>query len=55
MSLQAEKMKTELKKIHRDAIDDAKHDPIPTIVLAYENVHGHSPHGWPPWEFEDRA
>ncbi len=54
-SLQVEKMKTELKKIHRNAVDDAKHDPIPTIVLAYENVYGHLPHGWPPWKFQDRS
>jgi hypothetical protein len=54
-SLQVEQMKTELKKTHRDAIDDAKHDPIPTIVLAYESVYGHLPHGWPPWKFQDRS
>src|SRR2546425_6732523 len=54
-TLRVEKMKTDLKKIHRDAIEDAKHEPIPTIVLAYENVYGHFPHGWPPWEFQDRS
>ena len=54
-SLQLEKMKTGLKKIHRDAIEDAKHEPIPTIVLAYENVYGNFPHGWPPWGFQDRS
>jgi hypothetical protein len=54
-SLQVEKMQTELKKIHQDAIEDARHDPIPAIVLAYENVYRHFPHGWPPWEFQDRS
>jgi hypothetical protein len=54
-SLRVEMMNTEVKKIHRDAIEDAKHEPIPTIVLAYENVSGHFPHGWPPWEFQDRS
>lgn len=45
-------MKAELKKIHRDAIEDAKHEQVSTIVLAYESVYAHFPHGWPPWEFE---
>ena len=36
----SKKDEAELKKIHRDAIEDAKHEPFPTIVLAYQNVYG---------------
>jgi hypothetical protein len=46
-----EKMKAELKKAHRQAIEDSKLEPVPEIVLAYRNVYGMFPHGWPPWEF----
>jgi len=33
------KMKAELKKIHREAIEDSKEQPVPAIVLAYQNVY----------------
>jgi hypothetical protein len=47
-------MRAELKKIHRDAVEDVKRELVPTVVLAYQNVHGVFPQGWPPWEFEKR-
>lgn len=46
-----EKMQAELKETHRQAIEDSKLEPVPEIVLAYRNVYGLWPHGWPPWEF----
>ena len=49
---QLEKMKAELKEAHRQAIADSKLEPVPEIVLAYRNVYGMLPHGWPPWEFQ---
>ena len=51
-SYQLEKMKAELKEAHRQAIEDSKLEPVPEIVLAYRNVYGMLPHGWPPWEFD---
>jgi len=53
-TLRIEKMKAELKKIHGEAIEHAKQQPVPEIVLAYQNVYGIFPHGWPPWEFDQR-
>jgi len=50
-SYQYEKMRAELKEAHRRAIEDSKLEPVPEIVLAYRNVYGVFPHGWPPWEF----
>jgi hypothetical protein len=47
-------MKAELKRIHLEAIKDARQQPVPTVVLAYQNVYGSFPQGWPPWEFEKR-
>ena len=47
-TLRIEKMKAELKKIHREAIEDARQQPVPAVVLAYQNVYGSLPHGWPP-------
>jgi hypothetical protein len=44
-------MKAELNEACRQAIEDAKLEPVPEIVLAYKNVYGMLPHGWPPWEF----
>jgi hypothetical protein len=50
-SAQIKKMRGELKKIHRAAIEDARQQPVPPIVIAYQNVYGRFPHGWPPWAF----
>jgi len=47
-------MKAELKKMHREATEDSKEQPVPSIVLAYQNVYGTFPHGWPPWEYDKR-
>jgi hypothetical protein len=44
----------QLKKIHREAIKRAKQQPAPPIVIAYQNVYGTFPYGWPPREFDDR-
>ena len=54
-SLRIEKMKAELKKIHRETIEDSKEQPVPAIVLAYQNVYGTFPLGWPPWEYDKRG
>jgi len=54
-TLQIEKMKADLKKIHRETIEGAKEEPVPTVVLAFQNVYGSFPHGWPPWEFDKRG
>jgi len=51
-TLRMDKVKAELRKIHRQGIEDAKQQPVPTTVLAYQCVYGSSPHGWPPWEFD---
>ncbi len=54
-SLEVDKMRAELKKMHRDAIEDVKREPVPTVVLAYQNVYGVFPRGWPPWEFQSHT
>ena len=46
-----EKMQAELRQARRQAIEDSKLEPVPEIVLAYRNVLGIWPHGWPPWQF----
>ena len=53
-TLRIEKMKAELKKIHREVIEDAKQQPVPAIVLAYRSVYGTFPYGWPPWKFDQQ-
>src|SRR5438552_10974735 len=53
-TLRIEKMKAELKKIHGETIEDASQHPGPEIVLAYRNVYGSFPRGWPPWELGQR-
>ena len=53
-SYELEKMKAELKEAQRQAIEDSKLEPVPEIVLAYRNVYGMLPQGWPPWEFNQR-
>lgn len=52
-SNELEEMKKELKQAHRLAMEALKLEPVPAIVLAYQNVYGISPHGWLPWEFEE--
>ena len=47
-------MKAKLKEAHRQAIEDSKLEPVPEIVLAYRNVYGMLPRGWPPWQFDQR-
>jgi hypothetical protein len=44
-SLQIERMRAELEQMHRQAIEDAKDQPVPAIVLAYQSVYGAFPHG----------
>ena len=37
----------------RAAIEDAKNRPPPETVLAYNEVFGSYPSGWPPWQEEE--
>jgi len=53
-SYELEKMRAELEQAHREAMDDLKHKPVPAIVIAYNNIYGVFPRGWPPWEFNER-
>lgn len=53
-SYELEKMRADLEQANRKAVDDLKLEPVPAIVLAYSNVFGVSPHGWPPWDFNER-
>src|SRR5215469_13291707 len=50
-SYELEKMRADLEQANRKALDDLKLEPVPAIVLAYSNIYGVSPHGWPPWDF----
>jgi len=53
-SYELEKMRADLEQAHCEAIDDLKLAPVPAVVLAYSNIYGIFPHGWPPWEFNER-
>jgi hypothetical protein len=53
-SYEVEKMRADLERAHREAMDDLKLESVPAIVLAYSNIYGVFPHGWPPWEFNER-
>ncbi len=44
------RLQRDLDESHRKALQDAKNRPPPPTVLAYRNVFGHWPAGWPPWE-----
>jgi hypothetical protein len=54
-SLRIEKMRAELEQIHRETIEDAKDQPVPAIVIAYQNVYGKFPRPWPPWVFDEQS
>jgi len=47
-------MRVDLERAHREAMDDLKLESVPAIVLAYSNICGIFPLGWPPWEFNER-
>ncbi|PYU38585.1 MAG: hypothetical protein DMG56_24595 [Acidobacteria bacterium] len=53
-SYELEKMRADLEQAHHEAMDDLKLESVPAIVLAYSNIYGVFPHGWPPWEFNER-
>ena len=53
-SYELEKLRAELEQARRETLEDLKLEPVPAIVLAYRNVFGVFPHGWPPWEFNER-
>jgi hypothetical protein len=53
-SYELEKMRVDLERAHREAMDDLKLESVPAIVLAYSNIYGIFPRGWPPWEFNER-
>ena len=53
-TLEIEKAKADLRNINRQAIEDAKEDPVPATVLAYQRVYGTFPTGWPPWQFDNQ-
>lgn len=44
------RLQQELERIHAESLEAAKRLPPPDTVLAYEQVFGHWPSGWPPWE-----
>ena len=52
-SYELEKLRAELEQAHREALDALKLEPLPAIVLAYSNVYGVFPNGWPPWGFSE--
>ena len=54
-SYELEKMRADLELANREALDDLKLEPVPAIVLTYRNIYGVSPHGWPPWDFNERG
>jgi hypothetical protein len=39
-----------LERAWRDSIEAARHRPPPETVLAYHDIYGRWPAGWPPWE-----
>jgi len=39
-----------LEQINREALEETKYRPPPGSVLAYQQVFGRWPLGWPPWE-----
>ena len=47
------RMEESLEESHQQAIEDAKYRPPPDTVLAYQEVFGCFPSGWPPWEEEE--
>jgi hypothetical protein len=47
-------MRIDLEQARREALHELKLLPVPAIVLAYSNIYGVSPHGWPPWHFNER-
>jgi hypothetical protein len=51
--LEVENLKAELKEIHREAIKEARQEPEPATVFAYQEVYGSFPTGWPPSESDD--
>jgi hypothetical protein len=53
-SYELEKMRLDLEQARREALHELKLQPVPAIVLAYRNIYGLSPHGWPPWDFNER-
>jgi len=53
-SYELEKLRADLEQGRREALEDLKLEPVPAIVLAYRHVFGVFPHGWPPWEFNER-
>jgi hypothetical protein len=44
-------MRADLERANLAGIQDLKRKPVPSLVLAYCNIYGGFPHGWPPWEF----
>jgi hypothetical protein len=42
------KLQEDLERSHQDAVEEARNAPPPTIVLAYRDVYGAFPVGWPP-------
>jgi hypothetical protein len=53
-SYELEKVRASLEQAHRQAVDDLRLAPAPAIVLAYRNIYGVLPRGWPPWEFTEK-
>ena len=47
------RMEDSLEENYRHALEEAKYRPPPETVLAYQEVFGCFPSGWPPWEDEE--
>ncbi|CAN5149160.1 hypothetical protein BH09GEM1_BH09GEM1_22370 [soil metagenome] len=45
---QSMELRERLDEMHRKAVADAQSQPPPPIVVAYRDVYGHLPDGWPP-------
>ncbi len=43
-----EEMKEKIQQLNREAMEEAVKNEPPLIVLAYKDVYGHFPEGWPP-------
>jgi hypothetical protein len=44
---EASRLKEDLDRIYEESVEEAKYQPLPEIVLAYKNIYGHLPGGWP--------
>ena len=41
-------LRLNLDEAYRESVEEARHDPPPATVRAYQRVYGRFPAGWPP-------